>query len=111
MAVCARRNNRQCVVLSSAILCWRNDAWADVLLAGVVTPAPPVEVLLVVLRGRDWRRSDIDNRIKPAIDLLKLAQVIEDDDEQHVVRVQIELAAERVTGPSRLLATVRSVGV
>lgn len=67
---------------------WRTAAhWQIKEPAAAVQFDDPVEVSITVPRQP---RSDIDNRIKPVLDLLVKSGVIKDDDAKHVRKVSAE---------------------
>ena len=50
----------------------------------------PIEIELVVYSGYDWQsKNDIDNCIKPTIDLLVKANIIPDDSTRYIKNVNI----------------------
>lgn len=52
----------------------------------------PCHVVISVFRGAGWRKSDLDNRIKPILDQLKTCEYITDDNTDYVHSVLIRLS-------------------
>jgi Holliday junction resolvase RusA-like endonuclease len=50
----------------------------------------PIEIELVIYSGYDWQsKNDIDNCIKPTIDLLVKANILPDDSTKYIKNVSI----------------------
>ena len=67
---------------------WLVDASVEILKQGRKRVPSPFVVRIVIVGGKDWNvRRDIDNAIKPLVDLLCHALVIEKDSSRHMIGV------------------------
>lgn len=58
----------------------------------ITTLQKPCDVIINIHRGYNWRKCDIDNRIKPVLDQLKTCGYIVDDNSDHIHSVCIRLS-------------------
>lgn len=58
----------------------------------ITTIVKPCHVIINIHRGTGWRKSDIDNRIKPVLDQLKYCGYIVDDNSDYIHSVCIMLS-------------------
>jgi len=90
---------RKRVIKSKAYVNWQFIAG---LMLGKPTPVHgPVKVELLVHMGRKWNhKRDIDNLIKPVVDLVKSSGVIPDDNSRIVREVSIKFSDEKTINGS-----------
>jgi Holliday junction resolvase RusA-like endonuclease len=72
----------------------------------------PLEIQIKAITGKGWRKNrDLDNLAKPLIDLLKHAEIIEDDNSTIVKRITLWLEQPTEGEDAGVVITVQTLGV
>lgn len=86
---------------------WIEDSSLMLHAAGLKCFAEPVSVTLTIHGGKGWRENwDIDNRIKPTLDLLRHNAVIQSDSSRHVRAVSAVYVPGKKTDLARCVVSV-----
>jgi len=99
------RNYKGRVILSEKYRQWREENLHHVDDRNKIEPCLfPVDVLIMVYPGRNWRKSDLDNRIKPILDQLQHCGYLLGDDTDCVKSITIRLGQKLKNGDDSYVA-------